>query len=151
MVEVLRMPRPPRFFVDGAYHHVYARVSRGERIFGEDAEASRFVEILHQVKRRDGLTVLAWCLMANHYHLALRTGPVPLWRSMRLIQWQFARGHNRRKRQLGPVWQGRYQVRTVDDERYLLQLIAYVHLNPVAAGVVDEPGRHRWSGHRELL
>jgi len=150
-MEVGGVPRKPREFVDGAFYHVYARIARGEGVLGEEGEASRLVEIVREVKRRDGLTVFAWCVMATHYHLALRTSSVPLWRSMRLIQWRFARDHNRRQRQLGPVWQGRYQVRTVDDQRYLLQLIAYIHLNPVAAGVAKDAAAWRWSGHPDLL
>lgn len=145
------MPRKPREFVDGAFYHVYARIARGEGVLGEKGEASRLVEIVRDVKRRDGLTIFAWCVMATHYHLALRTSTVPLWRSMRLIQWRFASAHNRARRQLGPVWQGRYQVRTVDDQRYLLQLIAYIHLNPVAAGVAKDAASWRWSGHLDLL
>lgn len=145
------MPRAPRYFVDGAFYHVYGRIARGEMIFSERGEAARFVDLIRDVKERDGLTVLAWCVMGNHYHLALRTAMVPLWRSIRLVQWRFARQHNRRRRQFGPVWQGRYQVRLVNEQRYLLQLIAYIHLNPVSAGVVKDPGAYRWSGHRDLL
>ncbi len=145
------MPRAPRYFVDGACYHVYGRMARGEMIFSERGEAARVVDVIREVKRRDGLTVLAWCVMGNHYHLALRTSSVPLWRSIRLVQWRFARQYNRRRRQFGPVWQGRYQVRLVNEQRYLLQLIAYIHLNPVSAGVVKGPGAYRWSGHRELL
>jgi putative transposase len=145
------MPRAPRTFIDGAIYHVYGRISRGEHVFAEPREAAHFAAVIADVTRRDGLTVLAWCIMANHYHLALRTGAVPLWRSVRLIQWRFARQLNRRRRQFGPVWQGRYHAKLVEDERYLLQLIAYVHLNPVAAGLVDEPATYPWSGHREML
>jgi putative transposase len=130
---------------------VYGRIARGERVFSLPEEASRFVGVVSDVKRRDGLTVLAWCVTANHYHLAVRTAAAPLWRSIRLIQWRYARDLNRRRRQLGPVWQGRYQVRLVEDQRYLIQLVAYIHLNPVAAGIVDEAAAYRWSGHRELL
>ena len=145
------MPRAPRYFIDGAFYHVYGRIARGEMVFSDRGEASRFVEVIREVKKRDGFTVLAWCLMGNHYHLALRTASVPLWRSIRLVQWRFARQLNRRRRQLGPVWQGRYQVRLVDEHRYLFQLIAYIHLNPVSAGLVRDPGAYRWSGQRELL
>jgi len=137
--------------MDGGFYHVYGRIARGEMIFSDGREASRFVEVIREVKKRDGLTVLAWCLMGNHYHLALRTAAVPLWRTIRLVQWRFARQFNRRRRQLGPVWQGRYQVRMVGGDRYLLQLIAYIHLNPVSAGLVKDPSAYRWSGHRELL
>jgi hypothetical protein len=52
---------------------------------------------------------------------------------------------------LGPFWQGRYKAIVVPDQRYLQQLIAYIHLNPVTAKVVSDPARYRWSGHRELL
>jgi putative transposase len=145
------MPRQPRLFVDGAYYHVYCRVGRGEPVFLEDTEASNLVKILGEVKRRDGLAVLAWCVMSNHYHLALRCGRVPLWRSMRLIQGRFSKGFNRRQQLYGPLWQGRYKAKLVDGERQLQQLILYVHLNPVAAGAVRSPARYRWTGHREIL
>jgi putative transposase len=146
-----RVPRAPRYFIDGAYYHVYGRIARRERVFAREGEASRFVDVVRDVKKRDGLTILAWCVMANHYHLAVRTATVPLWRSIRLVQWRYAREHNRRRRQLGPLWQGRYQVRLVEDQRYLLQLIAYIHLNPVAAGLVEDPRDYAWSGHRKEL
>jgi putative transposase len=145
------VPRRARSFVDGGIYHVYCRISRGEPVFGDKGEAARFVGIVADVKRRDDFAVLAWCVMANHYHLAIRSGSVPLWRSIRLIQWRYAIGFNRRRHQLGPLWQSRYHARLVEDERYLYQLIAYIHLNPVAAGIVDDPAAYRWSGHAELL
>jgi REP element-mobilizing transposase RayT len=138
-------------FVDGGCYHVYSRISRGERVFSDPEEAARLAGVIADVKRRDGFSVLAWCIMANHYHLAVRTAGVPLWRSIRLIQWRYAREHNRRQRQLGPLWQGRYHMRLVDDERDLLQLVAYIHLNPVTAGLADDPAAYRFSGHGELL
>jgi REP element-mobilizing transposase RayT len=126
-------------------------VARGERVFADPREAAVLVGVIREVAREHGLTVLAWCVMATHYHLALRAGRLPLWRSMRLIQGRFARLHNRRGRVLGPFWQGRYKAIVVPDARYLMQLIAYIHLNPVAAKAVRDPAAYRWSGHRELL
>jgi REP element-mobilizing transposase RayT len=145
------MPRRPRVFVSGAVYHVYCRVARGEPVFSDAREAAALVGVIREVTREHGLSVLAWCVMATHYHLAVRVGRVPLWRSMRLIQGRFARSHNRRHRLLGPFWQGRYKAIVVPDQRYLQQLIAYIHLNLVTAKVVSDPARHRWSGHRELL
>jgi len=144
------MPRRPRVFVSGAVYHVYSRVSRGESVFSDVREAAALVEVIRCVAREHGLSVLAWCVMATHYHLAVRVGRVPLWRSMRLIQGRFARSYNRRHRVLGPFWQGRYKAIVVPDASYLQQLIAYIHLNPVTAKVVRDPARYRWSGHREL-
>ncbi len=145
------MPRKPRVFVVGGIYHVYCRVARGERPFAEEVVAASFVSMLANVKREHGLTILAWCLMPNHYHLVVRAGELPLWRSMRLLQGRFAKAFNRRRRVLGPVWQGRYKARLVLDPAYLMQAIAYVHLNPVAGQANGDPAAYRWSGHRQLL
>jgi REP element-mobilizing transposase RayT len=145
------VPRKPRMFVAGGTYHVYCRAARGERPFVDEAVAGAFVSMLGDVKGEHGLTILAWCLMPNHYHLVVRAGELPLWRSMRLVQGRFAKAFNRRRRVFGPVWQGRYKARLVEDPVYLMQAIAYVHLNPVAGGMVKDPGAYRWSGHRQLL
>jgi putative transposase len=145
------MPRRERVFIEGGVYHVYNRVGRGDRVFDEEAEAAAFVSLLREVARRDGLTVFAWCLMSNHYHLAVRTGVIPLDRPMRSLQQRVTRGVNLRRRVYGPLWQGRYRAKMVEDQRYLDQLLAYIHLNPRSAGMVDDPSEYLWSGHRELL
>jgi REP element-mobilizing transposase RayT len=130
---------------------VYNRLGRGERVFDRDDEAIAFVELLRDTAERDGLTLFAWCLMPNHYHLAVRTGVVALDRPMRSLQQRVTRGVNLRSRVWGPLWQGRYKAKLVKDQRYLDQLMIYIHLNPVTAGLADDPAEYRWSGHRELL
>lgn len=144
------MPRRPRVFADGATYHVFCRTGRSEPVFREPVEVRDFLGILAEVKRQDQLALLAWCVMPSHYHLVLRTGTVPLWRSMRLIQGRFAKSFNRRRMVCGPVWQGRYKAKLISGERHLQQAIAYVHLNPVAAKLAKAPGAYRWSGHREV-
>jgi REP element-mobilizing transposase RayT len=145
------MPRKPRIFIEGGIYHVYCRASRGEAVFADDAEAKEFIQVAQRIKERDGLVVFAWALMSNHYHLALRTVEAPLWRSMASIQGLTTKGFNRRHQVYGPLWQGRYKAHLVEDERYLHQLLAYIHLNPVSAGLVDDPAQYRWSGHREII
>ena len=137
--------------LEGGLYHVYNRFARGAAIFDEGDEGERFLELLRRTRDRDGLTVFAFCLMSNHYHLALRTGPVPLSRSMAVVQSRFGQEYNRRHRSTGPLWQSRFKAKVVEDDGYLLQLIAYIHLNPVTAGVVTDPAEYRRSGHRELL
>ncbi len=145
------MPRRPRVFVDGAIYHVYCRFAHGARVFASPEDAEQFLTIVREVKRTDDLFILAWCLMPTHYHLAVRTGRLPLWRSLRIIQGLFALLHNRRHRTLGPLWQGRYKARVVEGQDELNRLLAYIHLNPVKAGLAASPVRYRWSGHRELV
>jgi len=81
----------------------------------------------------------------------LRSGPVLLWRTFGLLQGRFGQQRNRKLRSSGPLWQSRYKAKLVEEEGYLYQLVAYVHMNPVVAGLVDDPGAWRWSGHRELI
>lgn len=145
------MPRKPRLFLPEATYHVYCRVARGEFVFNDPREADAFVAASRAVGDLDGWSVLAWCLMANHYHLVVKTGTVPLWRSMARLQGSVSRGFNKRRRYLGRLWQSRYRARLVDSQDYFLQVLAYVHLNPVAAGIVDDPLDYPQSGHREIL
>jgi len=145
------MPRRVRLFIPGALYHVYCRTARGERVLSVESEAASFLETLRSIRDLHGFTALAWCFMSNHYHLVLRTREVPLWRSMARIQGRFAREFNRRHRYLGRLWQSRYKARVVDSERYYKRLVAYVHLNPVAAGLVTDPSAWEWSGHQVLI
>ena len=145
------MPRHPRLFLSGAIYHVYCRVARGEFVFDDDFESIEFTEALRTVRDLDGWTIFAWCLMGNHYHLVLRTNEIELWRSMARLQGSFSRSYNRRHRFLGRLWQSRYRARVIDSEEYFRQVIAYVHLNPVSAGIVSDPADYVFSGHREVI
>ena len=145
------MPRRPRVFIPGGIYHVYNRISSGERVLEGEGEALEFIELARGAKQRDGWMVFAWCLLANHFHLVVRAGEVPLWRGLHRIQNLFSRQYNKRSQRTGPLWQSRYQAKLVGNERYLNQLILYVHLNPVRAGLVEDPVRHPYSGHVEIV
>jgi len=145
------MPRAPRILIEGGLYHVYNRFARGEEIFSDPEEAIEFLDLLRDLKHRDDLQIFAWSLLSNHYHLAVRTSAVPLSRTMRTLQGGFSKAFNRRWGRTGPLWQSRYQARLVDSQRYFDQLVFYIHLNPVRAGLVEDPAKHIFSGHRELL
>ena len=145
------MPRARRILIEGGLYHVYNRFARGEEVFADPEEAVAFLDLLRNLKSRDDLQVFAWCLLSNHFHLALCTSAVPLSRTMRTLQGGFAKAFNRRWKRSGPLWQSRYQTRLVDSQRYFEQLIFSIHLNSVRAGLVDDPIKHVLCGHRELL
>jgi REP element-mobilizing transposase RayT len=144
------MARKPRLFVPGATYHVYCRVARGEFVFDDPYEAEEFVTKVREIRDLEGWRILAWCLMGNHYHLVVKTGSVPLWRSMLRFQSGVARDFNRRRRYLGRLWQSRYRARIIDSGDYFRQVVSYVHLNPVTAGLVSDPVDYPNSGHREI-
>lgn len=145
------MARTPRIFFPDAIYHVYCRTARGEMVFSDSSEAVKFVETVAEVKRLHGFLVFAWALMGNHYHLVIQTRETPLWRTMARIQCRVAGGYNRRRQLLGRMWQSRYKARLVRDEIYYQHLLAYVHLNPVAARLADDPACYEWSGHSALI
>ena len=117
------MPRRPRVEVDGGVYHVYNRVASGERLFEDPEVAIEFVERIRSVKERDGWTVFAWCVMPNHFHLAIRRSTVDLAASLHSLQGKFSRAFNRRWQRSGSVWQSRYQAKLIDEQRYLSRVV----------------------------
>src|SRR5512136_2292455 len=140
------MPRRLRVLIEGGVYHVYNRAASGEAVFAGSEEATRFIELVREAKVRDGWTVFAWCVMANHYQVAVRTSAVPLSRGMHHVQCGFSRWFNRRSGRSGSLWQSRYQAKLVVEQRYLSELVLYVHLNPVRARAVKDPADYLLSG-----
>ena len=90
--------------IEGGLFRVYNRFARGEKVFADPKEAIVFVDRLNETKVRDGFSVLAWALMSDHFHMAVRTSAVPLSRTMQNLQNGFSRSFNRRWSRTGPLW-----------------------------------------------
>jgi len=145
------VPRRRRVFVEGGVYHGYNRAARGATVFHEKGAAGLFLDHLRVGVEAGGHRVMAYCLMSHHYHVLLVAGAVPIWRCIAAVQARFGAIRNRQMRSRGPTWQSRYKAKLVEDEGYLQQLIAYVHLNPVLAGIVNDPADYPWSSHRTLI
>jgi putative transposase len=151
---VFTMPRGPRLDTPGALHHVMVRGIEGRPLFRGDADRRDFVDRLAKAVSATGLAVLAWALLPNHVHLLVRTGNRPLSAAMARLLTGYAGGFNRRHRRLGRLFQNRYKSILVEEEPYLLELVRYIHLNPLRANVVrDLAGLdgYPWSGHAVLI
>lgn len=89
--------------------------------------------------------------MGNHIHLALQVSVEPLSKIMQNLSFRYTRWINKQQQRTGHLFQGRYKAILVDAQSYLLELVRYIHLNPVRAGLVEDPREYRWSGHRAYL
>jgi len=145
------MARKPRIHFPGALYHVMVRGNAGQDIFTDDKDRCRFLLFLQEGIERYGHRVLAFCLMTNHVHLAIQVGSVPLSRIMQNLDSRYTRWMNWRLHRTGHLLQGRYSAILVDADNYLLELVAYLHLNPVRAGMTDTPDAYPWSSHHAYL
>lgn len=148
------MPRMGRLHVDGGCYHVMGRGLERRYIFGSDADKQDFLERLSDGLAESEMSCLAWSVMSNHYHLLLRVGSHPLSDLMRRLLSGFATAYNRRHRRVGYVFQNRFKSILCDEETYLLQLLRYIHLNPVKANViadVEALNSYDWTGHAALM
>ena len=146
------MARPLRIDAPGCWHHVFLRGARRAPIFGDDADSLSFLELLGTASDRYRLEVHAYSLMPNHYHLLLRSRRGLLSRGMAFLNGMFTKRLNARHGGWdGPVFRGRFQSKLVVDERYLVELLVYIHLNPVAARLVKRPDDECWTSHRAYM
>ena len=148
------MPRQARLDAPGVLHHVMVRGLERRPIFRDDADRRDFCARLGRLVDTTALSVYAWALLPNHAHLLLRTGQRPLARCMRSLLTGYAGAFNRRHKRVGHLFQNRYKSIVVEEDPYLLELVRYLHLNPLRAQVVSTLGaldRYPWAGHSALL
>ncbi len=145
------MARKPRVESPGVLYHVLSRGNRKQPVFGEDRDRDRFLGKLADYKKRYGFVLYAYALMDNHIHLLLETVGHPLSKIMQGLLQSHTQYHNRKYGTVGHVFQGRYKAIVCEKDAYLLQLVRYIHLNPVRSGLVRDPAKYRWSSHNTYL
>ena len=145
------MARKPRIEFPGAFYHVITRGNRKAAIFKDDRDRERFLQKLREYKERYGFIIYAYTLMYNHIHLLIETGKVPLSKIMQGFLQSYTQWYNGKYITVGHLFQGRYKSILCDKRIYLLNLIRYIHLNMVRAGLVKDPAEYKWSSHRIYL
>jgi REP element-mobilizing transposase RayT len=126
----------------------------GAKIFLDDKDRENFLSRIGKLVGNTGTRILAWVLMDNHVHLLLFSGQPGISTFMRRLLTGYALWFNRRHRRSGHLFQNRYKSILCEEDPYLLELVRYIHLNPLRASVVkslEELDHHRWSGHGVLL
>lgn len=148
------MPRQARIDVAGCLYHVMERGIERRKIFLKSGDYKDFLSRLEAGLDKTGSKCLAWCLMPNHFHLLVLRGERPLAELMRRVMTGYAVGFNIRYRRSGHLFQNRYKAVLCDADEYLLELVAYIHLNPARAKIVRGMAglkKYPWSGHKALV
>ena len=145
------MARKPRIHFLGALYHVISRGNRRQGVFLDERDFKMFLTYVSEYKDRYGFHLYAYALMRNHFHLLVEVGNIPLSRIMQSLLFRYTRYFNRWHGEVGHLFQGRYKAILCDKDAYLLELVRYIHLNPVRTKVVKKPEDYVWTGHLSYL
>ncbi|MBW1920837.1 MAG: transposase [Deltaproteobacteria bacterium] len=145
------MSRPLRIEYPDAWYHVMNKGRRGEPVFRTHNDYNSFVGLLKETIEMWNVRVAAYCLMPTHYHLVIQTPDANLSRCMRYVNGIYTQRFNRNHLLNGQLFRGRYKAILVEGDSYLLELVRYVHRNPLEAGLVKELDKYRWSSHQGYL
>lgn len=150
----MAVPRKCRIDAPGAIHHIIVRGIEQSDIFRDRKDREYFLDRLENLLKDTSTSCYAWALMRNHVHLLLRSGLFPVSSLMRRLLTGYAQQFNRRHNRSGHLFQNRYKSFLCEEEPYLLELVRYIHLNPIRAHAVEGMtalAGYPWSGHASLM
>jgi REP element-mobilizing transposase RayT len=148
------MPRQARIDAPGALHHIIARGIARRKIFDDNADREFFIDRLGMVLSDTETQCFAWATIPNHFHLLLKTGATPIATVMKRLLTGYAMHYNRRHHRHGHLFQNRYKSILCQEDSYLLELVRYIHLNPLRAKLVADIrqlGKNPYGGHGVLM
>ena len=144
------MPRIARKISASSLYHVISRGSGKQIIFETDEDRTFFMRKLDNLLLEHNGSLLAWCLMDNHFHLFIDIPHDELQKLMHRLLTSYAGYFNRVHNRVGSLFGGRYKSETVEDEAYLIELVRYIHENPIKAGMTQELD-YQWSSYSEYV
>lgn len=144
------MARKPRIHYDGALYHVITRGNNKKNVFKGENEKEEYLRIIKRYKDRYGFKLYSYCIMDNHAHLLMEVEKTPLSKIMQGIQQVYTQNYNKNNKQTGHVFEQRYKAFLCDKDLYLLNLIRYIHQNPLKA-CMGIGIKYEWSSHVEYI
>jgi REP element-mobilizing transposase RayT len=145
------MSRPIRIAFPGAWYHVMNRGRRAEKIYLDEHDYQVFVDLLQETTEAWNVKIAAYSLVPNHYHLLVHTPEGNISRAMRHINGVYTQRFNTRHHMDGQLFRGRYKSILVSGDKYLLQIVHYIHTKPLKAGLVEDLKAYPWSSHKPYL
>jgi putative transposase len=148
------MPRKARIDAAGAIQHIIIRGIERKKIFRSDADRRNFLKRFGTIISETETACFAWALIPNHVHLLVRTGLTPIATVMRRLLTGYAVSFNRKYRRHGQLFQNRYKSILCQEDMYLMELVRYIHLNPLRAKSVPDMkalDKYPWCGHSAIM
>ena len=143
------MPRKARYILPGAIYHILSRGNNRQNVFRESTDHEKFLEILKEHTDKSGIKVYHYVVMGNHYHIIMKLGLEDnLGQLMKKLNLTYSKHYRKKYGGTGYLWQGRYKSFIIQGGKYLLECGRYIELNPVKAGIVNDPGEYKWSSYK---
>lgn len=145
------MPRVERKKSSTGIYHVMFRGINKQRIFEDEEDYRKLLETLKKYGNVSEYTIYGYCLMSNHVHLLIKEGCEDLGNTFRRIGSTYVRWYNLKYGRTGHLFQDRYKSEVVEDDRYFLTVLRYIHQNPLKAGMVTRLESYQWSSYHEYI
>lgn len=144
------MPNGPRILLDNVCYHIITRGNQRQRIFRCEKDYEEYLQRLRKYKKRYNFLLYGYCLMPNHIHMVGEVNPPSkLSRFMSSLLRSYTAYFNRRYDKEGHLWQGRFKSKIIAKDKYLIDCISYIELNPVKTNIVDSIHEYEWSSYGE--
>ncbi len=146
------MPAGPRLLIDKACYHIITRGNQQQAVFLLEKDYQRYISSLRKYKKKYNFLLYGFCLMSNHVHLLGEPVEIKnLAKFMQCLNRSYTGYFNKRYQKVGHLWQGRFISKIIVKDRYLLDCIQYIELNPVRANIVKTAADYAWSSYKERL
>ena len=144
------MPRTARKKSNTGIYHVMLSGINQQRIFEDDEDNEKFLLTLSDCKKAGGFELYGYCLMGNHVHLLIKVAKEELEQIFRRIEARYVYWYNWKYKRSGHLFQDRYKSEPVEDDRYFVSVLRYIHQNPVKAKLCKKPEEYKWSSYSTL-
>ena len=145
------MPRKARIISKSGIYHVMLRGINRQQIFKDYEDNKRFLQVLNDCKEISGYKLMSYCLMENHLHLLMKEEKEKLVQIFKRIGARYVYWYNSKYNRTGHLFQDRFRSEPVDDDRYFITVLRYIHQNPVKAGMCKNASQYKWSSYRDYL
>jgi Transposase and inactivated derivatives len=145
------MPRQARKKSESGLYHIMLRGINRQVLFEEEDDKGKFLDTIKQYKQKKEIKILGYCLMDNHVHILIKEGNEPIANTMKRIGVSYVYWYNWKYERSGHLFQDRYKSEVVDTDEYLLEVLRYIHQNPVNAGIAQKMSGYKWSSYNEYM